>query len=202
MKYLYLDTETGGLDPSYALLTIGLVAHDDEQGILGTAHIKVSPVGFMVDDKALAINKIDMAEHLTHALPRQEAAEQVSAFIRKHFGFGWKNKPFVVGHNVSFDRGFMDKLFKDCKLELPYSYRALDTMGVALFMYDLGIYGDASNLKLDFLIERYGIEIAAADRHTSLGDALATRSAHLAMRQEVDAFYAFKYNRPHKEHSC
>ena len=60
MKYLYLDTETGGVNPTTdALLTIGLVAHDDTRGILGTEHILVQPEGRAVHVKALAVNHIN-----------------------------------------------------------------------------------------------------------------------------------------------
>ena len=202
MKYLYLDTETGGLDPSCALLTIGLVAHDDKLGILGTDHIKVSAEGLTVEPKAIEINKLNMPAHEAEAITRRAAADRVIKFIKHYFGGHFLDKPFVVGHNIAFDRTFMDKLFKDQGLAVPYSYRNLDTMGIALFLHDLGIFESAKSLKLDYLIERYSIEIASADRHTALGDALATRTAHLAMLAEVEAFYAFKFNTTSKEHSC
>lgn len=190
MKYLYLDTETGGLNASTdALLTIGLVAHDDTRGILDTAHIKVQPEHLTIHPEALAINKIDMVEHLAVAVSRIAAGQAVTQFIKKNFGWHYTDKPFVVGHNITFDRKFMDPLFLDYP-HPPYSYRNLDTMGIALFLHDLGIIPTAKSLKLDYLIERYGIEIAADKRHTSLGDALATRLAHLAMREDVVNHYA------------
>ena len=189
MRYLYLDTETGGVNPPRdALLTIGLVAHDDEKGILDTAHIKVQSNGFNVHPKALEVNHIELASHNAGAVSRTEAATLVEKFIRKNFGAGFINKPFVVGHNIGFDRSFMDPLWDGDK---PYSYRNLDTMGIGLFMHDLGILPNAKSLKLDFFIDRYGIEISEQDRHTALGDALATRLVHLAMREEVKNFFKF-----------
>jgi len=193
MKYLYLDTETGGVNARQdALLTIGLVAHDDEKGILETAHILVESNGFNVHPKALEINHIELASHNAQAVTRTTAAHLVDAFIIRNFGRGYTNKPFVVGHNIGFDRGFMDPLWDGDK---PYSYRNLDTMGIGLLMYDLGILPNAKNLKLDFFIERYGVEIEAKDRHTALGDALATRIVHLAQRQEIEDFYRIKYSK-------
>ena len=185
MKYLYLDTETGGINPRYdALLTIGLVAHDDEKGILDTAHILVQPDNRVVTPEALAVNHIILNDHLVNAMSRDMAANTIKLFINKNFGWGFPNKPFVVGHNIAFDRSFVDPLFEDEKYP-PYSYRNLDTMGIALFLYDMGIFPSAKNLKLDYLIEYYGVHINAVDRHTALGDALATRLVHLAMRNDL-----------------
>ena len=192
MKYLYLDTETGGLNADTdALLTIGLVAHDDQKGILETAHILVNSSNMGVNPKALEINHIELGAHNAASCSRQEAALKMKAFITRNFGFGFTNKPFVVGHNITFDRKFIDPLFNN---DPPFSYRNLDTMGIGLFMYDLGILPSVKSLKLDFFIERYGIQIEEKDRHTALGDALATRLVHLAMRKEIDDFYKNKYS--------
>lgn len=194
MKYLYLDTETGGIKAATdALLTIGLVAHCDDRGILEEMEIAVQPEGLVIHPEALAVNHINMEEHLKIAVSRKKAALIIKQFIARNFGTGFPNIPFVVGHNIAFDRAFVDPLFADDKFP-PYSYRNLDTMGIALFMHDLGILPSAKSLKLDFLIDRYSIEIASEKRHTALGDALATRLAHLAMREEVKNYYAAKHS--------
>lgn len=183
MKYLYLDTETGGVNPTTdALLTIGLVAHEDARGILGTEHILVQPEGRAVHVKALAVNHINIEEHQKTALSREDAAVAVKRFCELHFGVGFKNAPYLVGHNIGFDRSFVDPLFTENHMRIPYSYRNLDTMGIALFLQDCG-YFTLDNMKLDSLVEHFNCEIAEKDRHTALGDALVTRDVHLAMRE-------------------
>lgn len=184
-RYLYLDTETGGLSATKdALLTIGLVAHDDDKGILGTAHILVQPEGLRVQPGALKVNRIDMDEHVKYALSRKGAAEAVVEFVQQHFGKFWKNAPVMIGHNVKFDVGFMEALFEETDVKCPYSYHVMCTMGIALFLRDLGKIAP-ENVKLVTLMELYGIDFPEESRHTSLGDATATRSLHLAMREHA-----------------
>ena len=180
-KYLYLDTETGGLSAAKdALLTVGLVAHDDELGILDTTHIQVLPEGRIVGGKALEVNKINMNAHNIQAMSRLDAARAVVAFVRKNFGTGFNDMPLMIGHNVKFDVGFMDALWESTGVKQPYHYHAMCTMGIAQVCKQLGVL-ETANLKLDTLVKKFNIEFGAEGAHNSLADALATRLVHIEL---------------------
>jgi len=185
MKYIFLDTETGGLDPSKnALLTVGMVVQGDDGDILGTLHLNIHPEDFIVEADALLINKINMMDHLEKALSRKDAARSISAWVSHYFG---EKKPHVVGHNTSFDLGFLDQLFRETNTPIPYSYRSLDTMGNALFIKSLGVsVGD--KLGLEALMSFYGIHLPDHETlHNALTDAKMTRLVFLAQQSQLSS---------------
>jgi len=178
MRLLTLDTETGGLDPaSDALLTVGLIASEEsgkDSIILGKTHIEVQPEVYLVWDEALAINKINLENHKRTALSRKNAAAAIVSFITEMFG---GHTPTVLGHNTSFDLGFLGELFNCTDHKVPYKYRSLDTAGNAIFMRQLGIEtGD----NLPSLIKFFGIEFDESTLHNALVDATLTYEVYLA----------------------
>lgn len=182
---LYMDTETGGTNPDqHALLTIGLVAQGADGNIIAQEEIKVLPEAFECLDSAMKINCIDLDAHNAVALSREAAFRRLKRFIISSFGAGYYNEPVLVGHNVTFDRRFVDKLCLEFADALPYSYRSQDTMCMGFIMQDLGLFS-AKKVTLDTLMEFYGIQMKQEDRHTALGDCLATREVHHAMLRHL-----------------
>ena len=49
------------------------------------------------------------------------------------------------------------------------------------------LYGTTESLSLDTLVARFGIEIAEEDRHTALGDALATAELFVRFLDTLEA---------------
>ena len=184
-KYLFADTETGGQNPlTDALLTVGLVAELDGV-VLGTLHLKILPSGLECKGPAMLVNKIDLVEHCKEAISREDAALAIKRFVRLHFGFPrMDNKPVPVGQNVQFDLGFLYKLFADFEMDEPFRTLPLDTMHITFLMLDLGLI-EVKNAKLDTLMTHFGIEIPEEERHTALGDALATRQVFHALKGSI-----------------
>jgi DNA polymerase-3 subunit epsilon len=166
-RLLVLDTETGGLDPSTdALLSVGLA--DWEDGVvLRKTEILIDPEGLNCDPKALAVNGIDLEIHAAYAVSRAEAGVQIRAFCRP------MGRPWIAGHNVQFDIGFIRRLFDPGTLRMVFSHRVLDTMQVLAYLGHTGKIPDGIG-KLDQAIAHFGIEVPAGQRHTALADALAT----------------------------
>ena len=174
MDFLFLDTETGGLDPATdALLTLGMIAGVDSS-ILDSIHIEIQPENYTCNQGALDVNHIDVAEHKRVAISRKDAAERITGFITKNLP---ESKPVVVGHNTGFDLGFLNELFSSTGLKPPYGYRNLDTAGNALFMKHLGI---ETGTNLPSLLRYYNIPFTDDILHNALTDAQLTREAYLA----------------------
>lgn len=127
---VFLDTETGGLNPATdSLLSVGLVAYEtrtdqvlDEREILvWDDHLNKSP-------EALAVNQIDLDAHRAAALTREAAVAALADFIHP----AWRRAAMVC-HNSPFDVGFIRPLLGDQYPKL-FHYQTLDTMAVILWL--------------------------------------------------------------------
>lgn len=167
IRLLVLDTETGGLDPvRHALLSIGLVDWQDG-AVLRTQEILVDPEGLECDPKALEVNQIDLDTHCAYSVPRAHAAKQIQDFCAP------MGRPWVAGHNVFFDIGFIRRLFPPDVLRRTLSHRMLDTMQVLGFLGHAGLIPPGI-AKLDQAMTHFGLTLPADKRHTALADALVT----------------------------
>jgi DNA polymerase III epsilon subunit-like protein len=169
-KILFIDTETGGLDPEkHSLLTASFVVYEDGE-IKAAAEWRIKHKDYIVNAAALKINNIDLVEHDSKASEKQFVVEEMIEFIIQFFG---AEKPVIAGHNIQFDINFIAKLFKECKEFWPKyaSHRTIDTCGILRFLYHAGkIQEDVA--ASDKAFKYFGIEVA--ERHTAYGDVCAT----------------------------
>jgi len=170
-KILFIDTETGGLDPGYhSLLSIGLVQWEDSK-ITRTKEILINDGKLNVTDEALAINRIDLKSHKVHAVDQNKAIEEILRFIE--WPGDQKEKITLAGHNVCFDIRFTRHLFesRDYNFEDYFSHRSIDTSSILHYLYFAGIIDE----KIVGSTEAFKhFEIEVRGRHTALGDAIAT----------------------------
>jgi len=169
-KLLFIDTETGGLDPrQHSLLSIGLVVWTP-QGILASEEILLKEKVFRIDHHALKVNRIDLSVHASQAVSHPEAMQRLQAFVAKHFG----GKGIVLaGHNVSFDIGFIKQWFEEQAADFSslFSHRSIDTHSLLSALYFSGLVAEKvtdSSKAFDYF--KIGVE----QRHTALSDAIAT----------------------------
>jgi DNA polymerase-3 subunit epsilon len=82
----------------------------------------------------------------------------------------------AIGHNIGFDISFLRKLaFRGERTDLfGFSHRALDTHTM-LYLLNLEGVLPESALSSDGAFQYFGISVSEANRHTALGDAIATR---------------------------
>lgn len=172
--YLFLDTETGGLDlERHSLLSIGLVVGDD--GVLrDSLEILIRHEPYVVSAGGMAVNRIDLVQHDKAALEPTAALERLSAFLLEHFPDP-DATIVLVGHNVTFDRNFLATFFArhGQPLEPRISHRIIDTHSIAAALRDAGRL-PIESLSSSALFAHFGIQIPEAKRHTALGDALGT----------------------------
>ena len=171
---LFLDTETGGLDPrQHSLLSLGLVVGEGSR-MVNSLEILVKHEPFVVSAGGMKVNRIDLVQHAAQALEPAMALKVLDVFLDQHFPH--RCKPIVLaGHNVGFDLAFL-KVFLEgqgSELEPRFSHRIVDTHSIAASLRDAGKL-PLENLSSTALFAHFGIQIPEEARHTALGDSLAT----------------------------
>jgi DNA polymerase III alpha subunit (gram-positive type) len=111
MKRLVIDTETTGLSPRFnRTLTVGMLLVDVEKDfldILDENHVFIKTKPKNLNPVAMRVHGIDLVEHNKVAIGPQEACLEVNRFVEDND----LGRVPLVGHNISFDRGFINALF-------------------------------------------------------------------------------------------
>jgi len=171
---LFIDTETGGLDPgSHSLLSLGLVVGDGP-ALANSLEILFRHEPYVVSAGGMKVNRIDLARHDEAALDPPVALAVLDVFLDQHFPH--RCQPIILaGHNVGFDRAFLKAFLasRGRDLEPRFSHRVVDTHSLASGLRDAGRL-PLENLGSTALFAHFGIEPPPEQRHTALGDAVAT----------------------------
>jgi len=80
----------------------------------------------------------------------------------------------LVAHNAPFDMAFFYR--RQTEIGVRFDHPVLDTVLLSAILY-----GQTEKHSLDDIAERLGVRIADEDRHTALGDAIATTEVFLKM---------------------
>lgn len=159
LTYVVFDTETTGLEPSK-----------------GDEMVQIAGVR-IVNGRMLRGEVFNSLVHPGRAIPRvasevhgitdsmvAEADPPAIVLPRFHRFVG---DAVLVAHNAAFDMKFLT--LKQDQAGVAFSNPVLDTVLLAA-----AVFGADESLTLDTLAERFGIKIASEERHTAIGDALAT----------------------------
>ncbi len=179
-RLLFIDTETGGLDPNkHSLLSIGLVIWDSDDGLIYEKEYYVKNNEYVITKTAHQINKISL-EDLKYSVEKEKIIDEFQKIKMQYF-YEYQGIP-LAGHNTQFDVQFIKKMFLDSNrsFEKVFSHRILDTYSILKYLYDSG--------KIKYKIESsakafsfFGINVDG--RHTALGDAKATMQLYEKMLQ-------------------
>lgn len=172
-KILWIDTETGGLDPqNHSLLSVAFVVTDENMEVTDSYEWFIKHKTYSVTAGALAINGISILEHDRNAQEQKEVISEMKEFLKKHFN---DDKPHIGGHNVKFDLDFMNTfLYKNKEYMYKwFSHRTVDTCVLLRSIYELGAL-DKEVFSLQDAIKHFGIDTADGEAHVALYDTLAT----------------------------
>ena len=179
-KYLFLDTETSGIDPlNSELLTAAFILYD-AAGVkeLARLSLKCKPSSgiFRVTPRAMEVNKINLSSHELSALSYNSCQEVLFNWLRDKAG---GNKLTIIGHRTDFDLGFLKThLFDLLSLKSHISRRYEDTSVIASF---LGIqFKDLKDLSVQLRIPSIDLVM-----HTAEGDAELTARCYFKMQEMV-----------------
>lgn len=130
MNLLMIDTETTGIDPlKHRVLTLGSISvnYDDAHrlNVCGEQEWKITlEPNTPVSLEAIAVNKIDLAEHNAIALPEIEVIRDFVRFSSRFMN--GKQFPVLLGWNLAFDVSFLKAAFARNGLHWPFYFIDFD----------------------------------------------------------------------------
>lgn len=176
-----VDVETGGFNASTdALLEIAavLLGVDDDGRWHRTAthacHVQPFP-GANLEPAALEFNGIDPGHPLRFALPEREALGQIFDPIRKAVKANTCTRAVLVGHNPSFDLGFVNAAVERTKFKRNpfHPFSTFDTATLGGLAYGQTVLSRA--------VEAAGIDWDSRDAHSAIYDAEKTADLFCAI---------------------
>lgn len=170
-RLAFVDTETTGLNIDVQeLIQVGCVLVEQNWEtpdgipsfeIIEEFELKIKPERISdADPQALRVNGYDPSEWVF----AYNLSEAMNIFAKKTEG------AIMVGHNVCFDFGFIEKAFRITGIKNMMHYHKLDTISIAFAkLHDTH---DVEKFSLRVLCQYFNIENKNA--HTALSDARAT----------------------------
>lgn len=177
-RLLFIDTETGGLDPEkHSLLSVGFVVWDSIQGECYSAEYRIKNENYQITKTAQKINKLTNSDFDDAIVPR--TLIKIFESLKDIYFSDYAAIP-LAGHNTQFDVQFIKKLFKDNHRSFDniFLHRIVDTYSILRFLQDSGIIIDEVNSSAQ-AFKLFGIIVEG--RHTALGDAKATMQLYERM---------------------
>ena len=159
MKYIVIDTETTGLDADqHEMIEFGAIVMINEI-ITEKLDIKIQPRSLdRAAPEAMRVNGYS-EYRWRNALSQDLAAKMIWQFLERH------RDGVTVGHNLHFDRKFIEAFGRYNNLELNLSSPYLDTRDICRSV--LAPYG-LESMRLDDICEFLGWKRRRA--HTALSD--------------------------------
>jgi len=174
-KFIFMDSEFGGIGMQYSLLSFCFIITDNKFNILDELNLFLKPNDcvYHVCGEAMNVNKINLIDHDKIALTYKEGGTKLYNFINTHSNFG-ALKLIPVGHGFSEDLlQLFDKLMNRKTWEAHVSYRRLDTSVTLQFLKICGIFPETVSGSLSSLIEYFKIPIDG-ELHSARTDTLCT----------------------------
>jgi ribonuclease T len=176
-----VDVETGGFNArTDALLEIAAVLLDiDDAGRwqrveTHACHVKPFP-GANLEPSALEFNGIDPDHPLRFAVPEREALETIFKPVRAAVKAKGCTRAVLVGHNPSFDLGFVNAAVERTKFKRNpfHPFSTFDTATLGGLAYGQTVLSRA--------VEAAGIQWDGRDAHSAIYDAEKTADLFCAI---------------------
>jgi len=172
LTYVVFDSETTGLFPERGdeIVQIAAVRIVNGRRVPGeTLDMLVNPRR-PIPRASSAIHGVT-DDMVVDAASVQEAVERFHTFARD---------AVIVAHNAPFDMSFLWR--REVELGIRFANPILDTV-----LMSAAVFGLAENHTLDDLVNRLGVELPQNQRHTAMGDTLATAEVFLRLKRVLQA---------------
>lgn len=181
----------GGLEKEkYSLLTVYLLATDDQFNAIGNLYLFLKPDDgiYKVCAEAMNVNRINLVEHDTRAIYYKEGGTKLFNWLRQLTEDG-KNKFTVVGHGVYGDvEWIIHHLMSRGSWEKFTSYRKLDTQAVVQFLKACDLFPEEVSGSLISIARHFGISVDENAAHDARYDTEMTYKVFLALREMLLPF--------------
>ncbi len=126
---IMVDTETVGLDPNvHSMLSIAACVVEDPRKQI---YLELKPVNRTVDQKAMDLNKLDLAHLRKNGQTVVCAMRRIKRWVKQVSG---SRRPIFTGRNASFDWAFVTRYFALARLKNPFHYVPLDLISYYMGM--------------------------------------------------------------------
>lgn len=196
MRLVFLDLETGGLDPSrHPITQIAAIAVDERLNELETFEAKIDFDMAAADQEALLKNNFDREVWARESRPDMHVCNELSRFFKRYADvemISKAGKPYsvaqLIGHNADkFDGPFLQAWFKRLDQFMPAAFSVMCTYQKARHhFFDNQHLKQPPGFKLGELCAHYGIPLANA--HDALADCRANVAIYRAMQSESSQF--------------
>ena len=178
----------GGLErDKYSLLTVYLLATDDQFNEIGSLYLHLKPEDgiYRVCGDAMNVNRIDLKVHDRLAITYKEGGTKLYNWLKDLTDNG-KNKFTVVGHGVYGDVEWIiypGNLMSRGSWETFTSYRKLDTQAVCQFLKACRLFPETVSGSLISLAQHFGVQVDESACHDAKYDATLTYQVFLKLRE-------------------
>lgn len=169
-QLVVIDTETSGTNPFvHEVLSIALYPLKEGAPPL-EVHVKYSHINWTEYARRNFNQFKDKWQRV--AIEPAPAVEEIERYLRVNFG---NETVILVGHNVGFDISFLRKLSFLAGADMidGISHRSIDTHSILYYLH-LKNLGPKEFTTSDGAFKHFNISIPLKDRHTAIGDAIAT----------------------------
>ena len=192
-RLVFVDLETGGLEPWRPIIQIAAIAVDCNLQELERFEAKIRFSKKFVDPKSLRKASYSAELWKEEALPAATAMSQFTDLLRRHATVDQtssKRRVFqvaqLVAHNGVFDGGFLAAWYDRFDEFLPASPRVFCTLQRAIWLFQ----EDKSmtpppDFSLGTLCHYFGVPLRPEDAHEAMNDVQATVELYRAMSQHI-----------------
>lgn len=164
-KYLVIDTETTGLNPSkHGIITLSALICDDEKIIKEWHGVNNNWRECDIDVGALKVNNFKFGESVYFGLRDTKQVSCDQQTMLQHFAdfclYNAGSCEYLLGMNVQFDLSFIKKAFEKQNINIDglFPRRQIDPLHFATGLIDIGILSKTKYLNSKFLYDLYEIE--------------------------------------------
>lgn len=164
LTFVVFDTETTGLDPvTDDVVQLGAVRVVNGKIVRGEVLNSYVNPGRPIPARSTAVHGVSDAM-VAGAPPMQQVCTRFHDFA---------DGAVLVAHNAAFDMAFLHR-------QAAGSHAAFDNPVLDTVLISAVIFGGSAVHTLDALCDRLGVVLPPEERHTALGDAMATAKALVA----------------------